>query len=128
MKFVLGIVCLIGIGIILSPALRFRQAVRACAAEHQDSLDATVMQSQGALADRQVTCSSSFEEVTAWDLCLMQAGNALPARVRDSVRPVLMNILMFVRDQKKDIGVLKREHDERCKGYPDVMFFPPDVE
>lgn len=128
MKFIFGIMCLVGIGIILSPVLRFRQAVRACAAEHQDSLESTVMQSQGALADRQVTCSSSFEEVTAWDLCLVQAGNALPVRARDSVRPALMNIFMFIRDQKKDISVLKREHDERCKGYTDFMFFPPDIE
>lgn len=128
MKVILLIVVLGVFGYFSQFAFAYRGGVRTCNEANQGSLDTILAQSQTVLADRRDGCNASYEVVTSWDLCLIAADSAVPARWASFIKPATMNMMMFFREQKKDITVIKREHDERCKGYSELMFFPPDEE
>lgn len=128
MKVILLIVVLAVVGYFSQFVFAYRGGVRACNEANQSSLDTITAQSQTVLADHRLGCNASYEVITSWDLCLAAADSKVPARWASFIKPATINLMMFFREQKKDIHVIKREHDERCKGYSALMFFPPDAE
>lgn len=128
MKVILLIVVLAIFGYFSQFVFAYRSSVRACNEANQGSLDTIMAQSQTVLADHYEGCNASYEVVTSWDMCLGRADATVPERWASFIKPLTMNMMMFFREQKKDIKVIKIEHDERCKGYTELMFFPPDAE
>ncbi len=126
MKFIPLIVIVLCFAVFSSYALGFRQRAKACNELYQDSLDTITTQSQTVLADRKGSCTNSFTVITDWDLCLAQAENGSPARLLPWLRPAVSTFMLFFREKKKDIAVLKADHDERCRDYTELIFFPPE--
>lgn len=73
-------------------------------------------------------CENSYVAVTDLDMCLSKADETLPKEVMNSIRPIVSNISVFIRNETKDITSLKAEHDERCKDYSQFLFTLPESE
>ncbi len=95
---------------------------------HQGSIERLVTQSQTVLADQRSACEQSYAVLTDWGLCTDKADETVPDVLRSILRPAVSNIMMFFREKNKEVDVMKREHDERCKGYIELIFYPPDIE
>lgn len=99
-----------------------------CNRQNQDSLDTLMTQSQTVLADRYDICTSSYQLLTDWDMCLSSGERRVPERLRTVVIPVVSNMMMFLREKQKDIVIMKKEHDERCSDYRELLFYSPEYE
>jgi len=119
---VIGVISVFGVN-----AFRLERGARACNLEFQDSMEPGIIRSQTVLADREAGCLTSFTGLTDWDMCLTKAENRVSPRFRVMLRPIVSNLMLFFREKEKDMMMLKREHDERCSDYPDLMFFPPEI-
>lgn len=107
---------------------QLRTSLFSCNKEHQVSLDTIIAQSQTVLASHKDGCLQSYSVLTDWNVCTEKAGEVVPVSLQFFIRPLVSNIMMFFREKIKDIEVLKHEHDDRCQGYTELLFFPPDVE
>lgn len=128
MKVAITLIVFIGVVIFsfFSFALRLREV--SCNVQFEDSLDTIAAQSQTVLSDWSSACTRSYGVLTDWDMCLMQAEQKSPRQILPWIRPVVNTYMMFFREKKKDMSVLKREHDDRCKDYTGLMFYPPEDE
>ena len=99
-----------------------------CTMVHQGSIERLVTQSQTVLADQRDACEQSYSVLTDWSLCADKADETVPDSIRTTLRPIVSAFMMFFREKNKEVDVMKREHDERCKGYSELLFFPPDIE
>ena len=128
MKFIIPIVILVCFAILTSYALGFRQRTGLCNVEFQDSLDTIATQSQTVLSDWKSACTRSYAVLTDWDICLIQAEGQSPEKLILWLRPVVSTFMLFFQEKEKDMDVMKRDHDERCKAYTELMFYPPENE
>jgi hypothetical protein len=124
-----AILILLGIlGIGIRYGMLLRQTVRACNLVYQESLDTIAAQSQTVLADHKTSCLKSYALLSEWDSCLTKGNDVVPDTIVAVVSPVVSNVMLFFREKRKDMSVHKYEHDARCKGYTELLFFPPDAE
>ncbi len=128
MKVFITLVILGILGIGIRYGFLLRQTARACNAVYQESLDTIAAQSQTVLADNKTSCINSYSLLTEWDACLTKGKDVVPDTLLPVVDPVVSNVMLFFREKRKDMTVLKKEHDVRCKGYTELIFFPPDAE
>lgn len=117
-----------GLAVFVRYGMVYRTSARLCNDSYQGSLDTLTAQSQTVLADHYGGCSASYTLLTDWELCLVQSETTVPVKLRPIIHPLVTNVMLFFREKIKDIAVLQKEHDERCKGYTALIFFPPDVE
>ena len=96
--------------------------------QYQDSFDTITTQSQTVLSDWKNACMRSYGLLTDWDMCLVQAERQSPEKLIPWFRPGVSTFMLFFQEKKKDIGVMKQDHDERCKAYTELMFYPPENE
>lgn len=128
MKVFISLIVFIGVAIFFyfSFALRLREV--SCNVQFEDSLGTIAVQSQTVLSDWSNACTRSYGVLTEWDMCLTQAEQHTPRQILRWIRPVVNTYMMFFREKKKDMSVLKREHDDRCKDFAEYMFYPPEDE
>ncbi len=104
---------------------RISQREKDCVTRFQPQIDNAVVQLQTVFGNREQTCESSYYVVSDLDLCLVQADSFLPKPVAPAIRRLAENLMVFFRNQPKDMAMVKRDHDERCKLYTRFMFNPP---
>ena len=121
MAFIIG-------AVFFSYAFGLHQRSVACNVMYQDSLDTIATQSQTVLSDMNNACTRSYGVLTDWDMCLIQVERQSPAQLLPWLRPAVSTFMLFFQEKKKDIGVMKQDHDERCKNYTELMFYPPENE
>lgn len=121
MVFIIG-------AVFFSYALGLHQRSVACNVMYQDSLDTIATQSQTVLSDMNSACTRSYGVLTDWDMCLIQAEKKSPPEMLTYIKPAVTTFMLFLREKKKDMAILKLDHDERCKDYTDLMFYPPETE
>ena len=109
-------------------AFRFRQSAFACSVTYQEALESTESQSQAVFYDHKQSCRSSYQVISDWDSCIVEAEHTIPVQLQSIIRPVVSNYMLFFQEKKKNIDAFKRDHDERCKDYGELLFFPPDAE
>jgi len=105
-----------------------RTKLYVCNGEHQSSLDTLTAQSQTVLANHKGGCMQSYAVLTEWNLCIAKADEVVPVPFQRMLGSIVSGGMMFFREKTKDIDMLKREHDERCEGYTELLFYPPDTE
>lgn len=131
-RYTLKVLAIIIVGSVLAfflyYAFLYRSSIRLCNEGHQGSLDTLLAQAQTVLADPRSACVTSYELITDWGMCIGSAQSVVPPKLTAYIYPITTNIMMFFREQKKDIEIIKKEHDERCGGYTELLFFPPDAE
>lgn len=124
---ILALFLLLGlVGVLGYNANRLRMGYRSCAVAYQDSLDTIAVQSRTVFADRRGSCLSSFQLFNDWDACVADAQKPVYRPLRPVLSPFVINVMLFFHEQRKDVDQLKREHDERCKSYSELMFFSPE--
>lgn len=121
---VVGVVCFI---LFFITFLLWRVPLQRCASQYESDAQINA-QSQYLFTNNQVICVQSYETLTQWDLCQNNIHPIIPKVIRSFVSPIVTNFMIFFRDQKMDIDVYKHNHDERCKGYIYLMFYPPGLE
>lgn len=100
----------------------------ACTKTYQPAIDSVVSQSQGLFTDKRRMCENSYFAVSDLEECLKKTDAFLPPSVMKTLKPIVSNISVFLRNQTKDIESYKAEHDERCTDYTEFMFNPPAAE
>lgn len=105
---------------------QMRQGYRACNELYQDSLDTIAIQARTVFGERRGSCIASLGVLNDWTACVDRAEKPIYGLVRPMLRPIVSNVMMFFREKTKDIDVLKREHDERCKEYSELLYFSPE--
>lgn len=128
MKFIIPVAILGFVTVFFSYALGLRTRIGVCNVLYQDSLDTIAAQSQAVLSDWHSACTKSYGVITDWDICLAKADLSTPKQLLPWLRPSVSAFMMFFREKNKDIDVLKQEHDEKCRDYTDLMFYPPENE
>jgi len=103
-----------------------RTGYRSCNVQYQDSLDTIAIQARTVFGDRRGSCLASFNVLSDWDACVAEAEKPVYRPLRMVMKPFITNVMMFFREKSKDTDILKREHDQRCNSYTELMFFPPE--
>lgn len=125
---VIFILTLFVAGLFISFALGLRTRIGACNVQYQGSLDTITAQSQTVLSDWHSACTRSYGVITDWDMCLAKADIATPKQLLPWLRPSVSVFMMLLHEKNSDIGVLKQEHDGKCRDYTELMFYPPENE
>lgn len=105
-----------------------RRSYHQCASQYEPDIVTVVQLTQAVFSDKFRSCEESYETLMSWELCRQQSQRFIPIRPRPFIVPLVNDISLFLRDQEKDIEIYKHDHDERCKGYTYLMFYPPESE
>lgn len=99
-----------------------------CATQYESEIVTATQTPQTMFADKHRSCTATYETLMQWDVCRQQSKRYIPVVLHPFLVSFVDNISFFLRDQEKDIEFYKRDHDERCKGYSYLLFYPPESE